>query len=79
VSRLESAAKGILYLLLCVWVLVRLFRGGFDFTRLYFPLACTIALLLATTPQIDPRFRVPIIPLLLVVALLPKLTSPSHT
>ncbi len=78
VSRLESAAKGILYLLLCVWILVRLFRGGFDFTRLYFPLACTIALLLATTPQIDPRFRVPIIPLLLVVALLPRRTNSSH-
>ncbi|UCC31077.1 MAG: glycosyltransferase family 39 protein, partial [Phycisphaerales bacterium] len=79
VDRLESTAKGIPYLLLCVWVLVRLFRGGFGSFRIYFPLACTVALLAATTPQIDPRFRVPIIPLLLVVALLPKLTSPSHT
>jgi len=37
----------------------------------YFPLAATIALLVATTPQIDPRFRVPLIPLLAFLAMLP--------
>ena len=77
VNRLESMVKGVPDLLLCIWVLVRLFRGGFDFTRMYFPLACAVALLVATTPQIDPRFRVPIIPLLLLVALLPESTSRS--
>lgn len=71
VGRVGSAITGSVYLLLCLWVVVRLFRGGLALEQVYFPLACTIALLLATTPQIDPRFRVPIIPLLLVVALLP--------
>ena len=38
----------------------------------YFPLAVTIALLLAATPQIDPRFRVPMIPLLVFMAMLQR-------
>jgi 4-amino-4-deoxy-L-arabinose transferase-like glycosyltransferase len=76
VGRLESALKGSVYLLLCVWVVVRLLRGGLTFERVYFPLACTIALLLATTPQLDPRFRVPMIPLLVVIALLPRRREP---
>ncbi len=37
----------------------------------YFPLACTLALLAATTPQLDPRFRVPMIPFLAFLAILP--------
>lgn len=38
---------------------------------IYFPLACTLALLVATTPQLDPRFRVPMIPFLAFLAILP--------
>jgi len=70
-GRLRSAAVGGVYLLLILAVLVRLARRGVRFEQIYFPLAGTIALLLTTTPQIDPRFRVPMIPLLLVIALLP--------
>ncbi|MGB2987927.1 MAG: glycosyltransferase family 39 protein [Phycisphaerae bacterium] len=74
-SRLAWLVKGSIYLALSVWVLVRILRGGLGFAPLYFPLACTIALLLATTPQLDPRFRVPMVPLLLFTALLSKPTS----
>ncbi len=72
-----NVLKGGVYLLLCLWVLVRLFRGGLSFEQIYFPILSTIGLLLATTPQLDPRFRVPMIPLLIVVALLPRRTAPS--
>ena len=71
-SRWGSLAKGVPYLLLIVWVLFRLARRRLGFEQVYFPLACTVALLLTTTPQIDPRFRVPMIPLLLMIALLPR-------
>ncbi len=71
VHRLRSAAVGGAYLLIVVGVAVRLARRRFGFEAVYFPLACTLALLLATTPQTDPRFRVPMIPLMLFVALLP--------
>ena len=72
VERLGWSLKGLVYLVLCIWVLARLVRGRLTFAAAYFPLACTIALLLATTPQVDPRFRVPMIPFLLLVALLPR-------
>ncbi|UCE60896.1 MAG: glycosyltransferase family 39 protein [Phycisphaerales bacterium] len=65
------------YLLLCIAVVVRLIRGGLAHSGVFFPLACTIALLLATTPQIDPRFRVPMIPLLLFIALASKKQAPE--
>ena len=71
-DRLRAAAKGGIYLALLVWVLVRLFMERPRLEQVYFPLACTLALLLASTPQLDPRFRVPMIPLLLFVALLPR-------
>ena len=66
-----AAGKSLLYLLLCVGVVVRLSRARWAFHTSYFPLACTVALLVATSPQLDPRFRVPMIPFLLFVALLP--------
>lgn len=71
VHRGRSAVLGCLYLALVVCVAVRLVRGGLGFASAYFPLAVTLALLAATTPQVDPRFRVPMIPLLIVLALLP--------
>jgi len=75
VNRATSALKAVPYVLLCVAVLVTLARREFPAGGLYLPLAITIALLLASTPQIDPRFRVPMIPLLVVVALLPRRIS----
>ena len=69
--RWRSAAIGAIYSLLALAVLVRLGRGAIGFRAVYFPVACTLALLLAATPQVDPRFRVPMIPLLIAVALLP--------
>jgi len=71
VNRFRSAALGVVYFLLVLGVVVRLARRRIGFEAAYFPLACTLALLLATTPQTDPRFRVPMIPLLIFVALLP--------
>ena len=76
VNRLRSAALGVVYFLLALGVVVRLVRRRLGFQALYFPLACTLALLLATTPQTDPRFRVPLIALLIFVALLP-VVSPN--
>lgn len=73
--RLRSLALAAPYLLLCLAVVIRLLRRGMHFEEVYFPLACVAALLLATTPQTDPRFRVPMIPMLLFVAFLPKRAS----
>lgn len=70
----RAAALGLAYTLLCVFVVARLLRRGVPFAGVCFPLACCVALLLATTPQLDPRFRVPIIPLVLVIACLPDRT-----
>lgn len=72
VNRLRSVALGGLYFVLVLGVVIRLVRRRVGFSAVYFPLACALALLLATTPQTDPRFRVPMIPLLIVVALLPN-------
>ncbi len=71
-DRLVAAAKGGIYLALLMWVLARLLMERPLLEQVYFPLASTLALLLASTPQVDPRFRVPMIPLLLFVALLPR-------
>ena len=72
-GRLRRALMATPYLLLCLAVLARFARRGLSFENLYFPLACTLALLLATTPQLDPRFRV-----LVLIALLPRTRVPSH-
>ncbi len=74
-SRSARLAKGLPYLLLCVWVVVRLLRHRLALTQVYFPLVIVAALLMTSTPQLDPRFRVPMIPLLLLVALIPSVTS----
>jgi hypothetical protein len=72
VQRLRSTAMGATYLALVIAALAGPVRGRAAFCVVYFPAACTLALLLATTPQVDPRFRVPMIPLLLFLALLPR-------
>jgi hypothetical protein len=71
VNRLRSAALGAAYLLLTLFAVVGVIRARREWPIVFFPVACTVALALTTTPQIDPRFRVPMIPLLLFVALLP--------
>ena len=71
VNRIVSLAKSLPYMALVVVLLIRLGRRRIGWVNVCFPLGCAVALLIATAPQIDPRFRVPLIPLLLVVALMP--------
>ena len=71
-TRLSRLVLTVPYLILSLAVVLRLARRRLTFAAMYFPLAATAVLLLATTPQIDPRFRVPMVPLLLVAALLPR-------
>ncbi len=71
-TTIKLVAKALPYVLLCGLVLVRLLRGRLNTNAVFFPLAIAAALLLASTPQLDPRFRVPIIPCLIFIALLPR-------
>ncbi|MDO8630869.1 MAG: glycosyltransferase family 39 protein [Phycisphaerales bacterium] len=71
VNRLRSAALGAVYALLAVFAVVGIIRARRRWRIVYLPVGCMVALALTTTPQIDPRFRVPMVPLLLFVALLP--------
>ncbi len=71
-NRIVAAGMGWLYLSLTVIAFVRLIRGRMTFAHAYFPLAVLMALLLTTAPQLDPRFRVPMIPLLVFMAMLPR-------
>ncbi len=81
-SRWRWGLYGSIYLMVSLMVLVKLILRRVTFYQVFFPLSCTIALLVATTPQIDPRFRVPMVPLLLIIAFLPtsgRSTSRSAT
>jgi hypothetical protein len=78
VNRARYAMIGVMYTLLAGWVLLRLIRHRSALPGAGFPLLCTLALLLAATPQTDPRFRVPMIPMLLLLAFVPT-RSPSAT
>lgn len=68
-GRVRSFVIGLVYLALLVAVGVNLVRRRLSLAAACFPLGVTIALLVATTPQVDPRFRVPMIPLLIFAAL----------
>lgn len=70
-SRSRHAAIGALYLLLVLGAIVRLSRRNLTWGGAWFSLFGVGAMLLTAAPQVDPRFRVPLIPLLLVIALLP--------
>ena len=70
VNRLRSAILGGFYLLLALVVLLKLYRTRWSLADVYFPAACTAALLLMTIPQMDPRFRVPMIPFLIILSLM---------
>jgi hypothetical protein len=77
VSRFRSLAFGGAYLALLLAVAWRLLRRRIELDAVLFPLACSVALLIATSPQLDPRFRVPLIPLLIFLALLPREAHPA--
>lgn len=70
INRLRSAILGGCYLILTLVVLLKLYRTRWSLVDVYFPAACMAALLLMTTPQMDPRFRVPMIPFLIILALI---------
>lgn len=71
VNRIKAAGLGVANLLLVLAAGVGVFRAWRKWPDMYFPIACVIALSLTTAPQIDPRFRVPLIPFLAFLALLP--------
>lgn len=71
VHRVKAGALGALYLILTLAALVGAIRARRAWRMMLFPIGCLIALSLTTSPQIDPRFRVPMIPLLAFLALLP--------
>ena len=70
VNRVRAGAIGAAYALLSIACAARLLRGRATLRSIGFPMACAFALLLMTTPQLDPRLRLPLIPLMLVIALL---------
>ncbi len=70
VSRLQSAALGTFYALAASAAIVGVVRSRRQWPAILFPVGCLVALTLTTTPQIDPRFRVPMLPLMLFIALL---------
>lgn len=69
-NRVKALGKAVPYIALLGWCLVSLVRNRHHLFWVFFPLVVTVALLLATTPQLDPRFRVPMVPLLLAIALM---------
>lgn len=69
--RVLHGAIGILYTALLLAALIRLFRRRICWSDVLFPMAALLCLLIATTPQLDPRFRVPMLPFLLLIAFLP--------
>jgi len=71
-QRLRYAIVGAVYALLALGAVFRLVRSHVSGHPIFFPLACIVCLLLATAPQLDPRFRVPMLPFLLVIAFLPQ-------
>lgn len=77
-GRLRRAAVGSLYALLAIGAAVRLARGPCSVEDALLPAVVIVALLAATTPQLDPRFRVPMIPFLLFLALMPKRPKTAH-
>jgi len=76
-NRVRSAALGTAYSLLTVFAVAGVVRARRRWPIVFFPVACIVALALTTTPQVDPRFRVPLIPMLLFVAILPGQATDS--
>ncbi len=66
---IQSLALASVYTLMCVVVVVQLLRCRTQLAGGLFPFAVTAALLIATTPQLDPRFRIPMMPFLVFLML----------
>jgi len=75
-SRVGDLAVGLAYFAGLLWIAARLILRRVSLHLTFFPLLCVLALLVTTTPQLDPRFRVPMIPFLLFIALCPSRTVP---
>lgn len=67
-SRWRHAVLGAVYAGLAAAALVGVLRGGGPRVHRFFPLAAASALLLAATPQVDPRFRAPVTSILVLMA-----------
>jgi peptidoglycan/LPS O-acetylase OafA/YrhL len=67
-KRIRWALLGGLYLALACAAVAGLIRMSWNLNHSYFSVGVILALLAATVPQLDPRFRVPMVPLLLVLA-----------
>ncbi len=80
-NRGRSAAIGGAYTLLTIGALFGFIRNRRLGVVVYLPAACVLALALTTTPQVDPRFRVPMIPMLLFLMVCsPRVTiEASHS
>jgi hypothetical protein len=76
-QRLRYVGLGGAYATLLVLVIVSLFRNRRAWRLCFFPLAGIVCLLLTTVPQLDPRFRVPMLPFLLVLAMMPRIAAPG--
>lgn len=75
-NRVKSAAISAPYVALCVMLLFQLLRGRMAWMDAAFPITVIATSLLVAAPQIDPRFRVPLIPFLLFAALFSKRDLP---
>lgn len=71
VDQKTSMGRGLVFSALALWALMSLYYHRRDFLACYFPAACMLALMLVSVPQVDPRLRVPLIPFLVFLALLP--------
>lgn len=68
-QRLRYVGLGGAYAALLVLAVANVIRNRGVWGFCFFPLAGTVCLILTTVPQLDPRFRVPMLPFLLVLAL----------
>ncbi|MCG3136982.1 MAG: hypothetical protein HJJLKODD_00823 [Phycisphaerae bacterium] len=78
-SRLRDALIGTPYALLCLWIVFHLLGGRTSWPDWFFTAALVGVLLLIAAPQIEPRFRVPLIPFLLLLAAWPVPVQPPST
>jgi hypothetical protein len=74
-KRIRWTLLGGLYLALACAAVAGLIRMSWNLSHSYFSVGVILALLAATVPQLDPRFRVPMVPLLLVLAFVPGFRS----
>lgn len=73
--RSKSMALAAPYVLLSIGFLARMIRGRFAWSDVVFPVIITAAVLVTAAPQVDPRFRVLLVPFLVFVVFLPRKTG----